>query len=173
VAEFDQRMGAGGADHAQQFHREFVRCVHDIHQGAVAHVYDGGILADAGAECLVLCANTLHMFAEDAGTASALPIIHIAEATAVEIRKAALSRVGLLGTRLTMEKDFFRRKLAESGIQALVPDEPERQEIDNAIFDELVRGIFRPEVKQRFIEIMQALAGRGAQGIVMGCTGKV
>jgi aspartate racemase len=127
-------------------------------------------LARVGAECLVLCANTLHMFAEDAAKASALPVIHIAEATALEIKKAGLTKVGLLGTRLTMEKDFYHRKLSEAGINALIPDELERKFIDSAIFEEMVRGIFRPEVKRRFLEIMDGLHIRGAEGIVMGCT---
>ena len=128
------------------------------------------ILAGAGAECLVLCANTLHLFAEDVERATDLPLVHIADATAKEIRQAGLDRVGLLGTRLTMEKDFYRRRLAAAGVEILVPGEAEREYIDNAIFNELVKGVFRPEVRGRFLEIMDELHRCGAQGIIMGCT---
>jgi len=128
------------------------------------------ILVGAGAECLVLCANMIHMFAEDIARVSTVPVIHIAEVTAAEIKKRGFFKVGLLGTRPTMEMEFYHSKLAEAGIQALIPDKPERRFIERAIFEELDRGIFRPEVKKRFLEIMTGLQKQGAQGIILGCT---
>ena len=127
-------------------------------------------VAVAGADCLVICANTLHMFAAELARDVALPLVHIGAATAGEIRGAGLHTVGLLGTRPTMERDFYRRALADAGIAMLVPGDADREFIDAAILGEMVRGVFRPEVKQRFLSIMQELAGHGAQGIVMGCT---
>ena len=127
-------------------------------------------VAAAGAECLVLGANTLHMFAPDLARDVPLPLVHIGGATAAEIRGAGLETIGLLGTRTTMEKDFYRRKLAESGINMLVPDMADRELIDRAIFDEMAKGVFRPEMKQRFVSIMHDLTKQGAQGIVLGCT---
>lgn len=127
-------------------------------------------VAAAGAECLVLCANTLHMFASELALDIGLPLVHIATATAAEIRNAGLRTVGLLGTRPTMEKDFYRDALAAAGIEMLVPSVAEREFLEGAILDEMVKGVFRTEVKQRFLSIMRELAGRGAQGIVLGCT---
>jgi aspartate racemase len=140
------------------------------HKVRVLVVQTARQLAEMGAECLLLCANTLHMFADDVEAAVPLPLVHIAAATAAEIRTRGLGRVGLLGTRPTMEKDFYRRKLAAAGIETLIPDGPEREWVDGAIFQELVKGIFRPEVRARFLEIMGSLHRRGAEGIVLGCT---
>jgi aspartate racemase len=133
-------------------------------------VETAGKLAEMGAEGLVLCANTLHMFADDVEAAVPLPLAHIAAATAAEVRAEGFHRVGLLGTRLTMEQDFYRRKLAAAGVEALIPSGPEREWIDNTIFQELLKGIFRPAVRQRFLDIMHGLRRSGAEGIVMGCT---
>jgi aspartate racemase len=127
-------------------------------------------LAAAGAEILVLCANTLHMFAADVERAVPLPLVHIAAATAAEIQKHGLTRVGLLGTRATMEKEFYRERLAAAGIATVIPELAEREFIDRAIMTEMVKGIFRGEVRLRFLETMKQLADQGAQGIVMGCT---
>lgn len=127
-------------------------------------------LAAAGAECLVLCANTMHLFAADVERAVPLPLVHIAAATAEEIQNRGLSRVGLLGTRITMEKEFYHQRLNAAGIATLVPELSEREFIDRAIMTEMVKGVFRPEVRLRFLEIMKELAEQGAQGIVMGCT---
>lgn len=98
------------------------------------------------------------------------PILHVATATAESIRGKGLSRVGLLGTRLTMEKDFYRKRLADAGIEVLVPDEPDRVFIHATILNELLKGAFRPETKTRFLEIVRGLNDRGAEGVVLGCT---
>ncbi|HZM15229.1 MAG TPA: amino acid racemase [Candidatus Krumholzibacteria bacterium] len=127
-------------------------------------------LAAAGAECLVLCANTLHMFSVEVEREVRLPLVHIARATTAAIRAQGLSRVGLLGTRPTMEKDFYRRILAESDIDMLVPDAAERTYVDEAIVGEMTRGVFRPEVRQHVLSLVHELGERGAQGLVMACT---
>jgi len=127
-------------------------------------------LASGGADGIMLCANTLHWFAEDVEKAIPLPLIHIARAAAAQINIASLTRVGLLGTRPTMERDFYRKPLEEAGLEVLVPDEAERAYIDRTIFDELLQEIFKEETKSRFLEIVEALRLRGAQGVILGCT---
>ncbi|NLI46519.1 MAG: amino acid racemase, partial [Acidobacteria bacterium] len=101
-------------------------------------------LEAAGADGLVLCANTLHLFAEPVEAAVAIPVIHIADAVAAAVRAADLATVGLLGTRATMEQDFYRDRLAAAGIAARVPVEADRAFMDDAIMTEMVRGVFRP-----------------------------
>jgi aspartate racemase len=127
-------------------------------------------LVGAGAEGLMLCANTLHWFADDVERAVGVPLIHIAVATGNRVLADGMSRVGLLGTLPTMERDFYRSRLGAMGIATLVPDEPARRFVDRTIYDELVAGRFRPEVKRQFLEIIDQLRGRGAQAIVLGCT---
>jgi aspartate racemase len=127
-------------------------------------------LADAGAEGLMLCANTMHWFAEEVERAVPLPLIHIASATGERILAEGLRSVGLLGTLQTMERDFYRKRLEAMGIATLVPEKEARQFVDQAIFGELVMERFRPETKLAFLDIIETLRGRGAQGIVLGCT---
>ncbi len=127
-------------------------------------------LADAGAEGLMLCANTMHWFADDVERAVPLPLVHIATATGDRIRAQALNRVGLLGTLPTMERDFYRSRLQAMGIEVIVPDEGGRRFVDRAIYDELVLDRFYPETRAAFVEIIEQLRACGAQGVVLGCT---
>lgn len=127
-------------------------------------------LAQIGAEAILLCANTLHFFADRLEAELSLPLIHIAEATSSEIRKAGLSKVGLLGTRQTMEQDFYKRKLAEKYIDTLIPDQHAREFIQETIVAELFNSCFKPSSKARFLEIINKLQQSGAQGIILGCT---
>ena len=127
-------------------------------------------LAGAGAECLVLCANTLHMFAEDAGRASALPVVHIAEATADELQAHQMTRVGLLGTKYTMTQEFYKSKILDRGIDVLIPDDGDIELINKVIYHELCLGQSKPESKSEFVRIISDLANRGAQGVILGCT---
>lgn len=124
----------------------------------------------AGAEGLMLCANTMHWFAADVERAVPLPLVHIADATGARARADGLSCVGLLGTRPTMERDFWRRRLEAMGVGLLIPDEPDRSYVDRAIYDELVRDRFLPETRMEFLAIIHRLRLRGAQAIVLGCT---
>lgn len=127
-------------------------------------------LAGAGADCILLCANTLHLFAGEVEKQIALPLLHIADATARAVKDKGLSRVGLLGTRYTMERDFYRKKLNQANIEVLVPDKVEREFIHQAIMTELLKEIIRHDTKSRFMEIINKLAASGAEGIVLGCT---
>lgn len=144
----------------------------DPEQGGVrAMVVEAArLLSTAGAELLLLCANTLHWFAPDVERAVSTPLVHIAVATGRRVRAQGLTRVGLLGTRPTMERDFYTRRLAEAGLSVLVPEAGDRAWVDAAINDELVQNVLRPETGARFLGIVDGLRRRGAEGVVLGCT---
>ena len=127
-------------------------------------------LSAAGAECIVLCANTMHVIADDLQSAIDIPVIHIAEATADALGRKGLTKVGLLGTRYTMEMDFFKNKLSARNIETIVPSPLDREAIHSTIFDELVKGIVKDDSRRRYIEIIDGFATQGAQGIILGCT---
>jgi aspartate racemase len=124
----------------------------------------------SGAECLLLCANTPHMAADAIEKNIHIPLIHIAEETAREIKKQGLKKVGLLGTKLTMEQSFFRERLLKYGIEPIIPGEEERDYIHGTIFNELGKGIFTPELKTKYLKMIDDLKGDGAEGIILGCT---
>lgn len=129
-------------------------------------------LEAAGAHCLVLCTNTMHKLADEIGAATSMPLLHIADATGVAIRRAGVSRPALLATRFTMEQDFYRQRLAERfGIEAVVPDEAGRAKVHDIIYDELCVGIVKPASKSVYMEeIARLRAEQGADGVIMGCT---
>jgi len=124
----------------------------------------------AGAQCIVICANTMHKFAEAVQAELTIPIIHIAEATGAAIEKKGMTTVGLLGTKLTMELDFYKKKLRERGITTIVPESEDRDFIDAAIMKEILKGVLNPASRDRFLGIIRALHARGAEGIILGCT---
>ncbi|MBI4751331.1 MAG: aspartate/glutamate racemase family protein [Acidobacteria bacterium] len=128
-------------------------------------------LATGGADFIVLCTNTMHKVGNWIETASSLPLLHIADATAERLLADGICRVGLLGTRYTMEQDFYRGRLADRyGLEVLVPAQPDRDIIHRVIYDELCHGIIRPESKAEYCRIIQTLIDQGAQGIIFGCT---
>ncbi|HEV2111589.1 MAG TPA: aspartate/glutamate racemase family protein [Gammaproteobacteria bacterium] len=127
-------------------------------------------LERAGAEGLVICANTMHILAEEIAAAVSIPLIHIAEATAMAAQDRGIRSVALLGTRFTMEKDFYRRELEDDGLRVLVPDEAERTELHRIIYEELCQSVIKPESKDYFYKVVTRLAKAGADGAVLGCT---
>ena len=127
-------------------------------------------LAGSGADFIILCANTLHQFVERLEHEIDIPIIHIAEAAADEIMRKKMSKIGLLGTKQTMEMDFYKSRLKERGIDTMVPDLNDRDFIQKTISDELLKGVFSDNFRYRFIEISKKLNKRGADCIVLGCT---
>lgn len=129
-----------------------------------------GHLRNGGAEAILLCANTMHMIADRLQENMDLPLIHIAEATAKSIEAQGLTKVALLGTKFTMEEDFFKKKLVERGIDALISTAEDRDFIHYTIFEELGRGIIKEETKRRYLDISNRLIEDGAQGIILGCT---
>lgn len=128
-------------------------------------------LERGGAACLVICSNTMHRMAAEVEAATALPLIHIADATATAIRASRSRRPLLLATRYTMEQPFYKARLAERhGIQALIPDEASRTTVHRIIYDELCRGIIRPESKAAYLEVVARGRAQGADGVIFGCT---
>ena len=127
-------------------------------------------LEAAGCGLVMICANTPHRYADRLESDLSVPLVHIARVTGEAIRGHGMRRVGLLGTRITMEEAFYHDKLSEAGVEALVPPETDRRFIDDAIFSELIHEKFRDDTRRRFLDIMDALALRGAEGIVLGCT---
>ncbi|WP_252270738.1 aspartate/glutamate racemase family protein [Pseudomonas subflava] len=128
-------------------------------------------LQRAGADFLVLCTNTMHKVAAAIEEASGLPLLHIADPTAAAIRAAGLQRVGLLGTRFTMEQPFYRERLEQQhGIDVLVPDEADRDLVHRVIYEELCLGVVREESRQAYRQIIERLVARGAQAVILGCT---
>ncbi len=124
-----------------------------------------------GADFLVLCTNTIHKYADILGRETTIPILHIVDATVAEIRKAGLTKIGLLGTRFTMEEDFYRGRLQKNhGIATLTPDREDRVQVHRIIADELSRGIVNSASRDTYWRIIDKLAADGAQGIILGCT---
>ena len=124
-----------------------------------------------GADFVVICTNTMHKMAGDVQAAIQIPLLHIADATADRIRASGMKTIGLLGTKFTMEQDFYRGRLVEKhGLNVLIPDEAGREVVHRVIYDELVVGKILPESRQKFAEIIAALTARGAEGIILGCT---
>jgi aspartate racemase len=127
-------------------------------------------LAAAGAEVGIVATNTMHLLFDRMAVASPIPLLSIVDATARALTAAGLSRVGLLGTRFTMEQSFYADGLARHGIATLVPDRAEREDVHRVIMQELSMGTLREASRRRYAEIIEALAARGAQGVVLGCT---
>ncbi|ELY5827151.1 aspartate/glutamate racemase [Cronobacter turicensis] len=128
-------------------------------------------LERAGAQAIVLCTNTMHKVAHQIEARCALPFLHIADATGRAIAQAGLRQVALLGTRYTMEQDFYRARLAQGfGVTSLIPNESARARINQIIFDELCLGKITAESKRYYQQQIELLAEQGAQGVIFGCT---
>lgn len=128
-------------------------------------------LQQAGAEGIVLCTNTMHKVADAIESRCSLPFLHIADATGRVISAQGMHRVALLGTRYTMEQDFYRGRLEQKfAIECLVPDADARATINQIIFDELCLGQFTEASRQYYVEVIEALAAQGAEGVIFGCT---
>ena len=138
----------------------------------------GDVLADsarrlerAGADCIVLCTNTMHKLAERITSATRVPFLHLADVTARAIRASAARKPLLLATRFTMEQAFYRDRLAAHGVEAIVPGEAGRTDVHRIIYEELCRGEIRPGSKARYLAIIaDAVASQGADGVILGCT---
>jgi aspartate racemase len=127
-------------------------------------------LEAAGADFILLATNTMHKVADRIESAVNIPFIHLADATADKIRDAGLECVGLLGTRYTMEHDFYKNRLAQKNLKVIVPAQADRQITNAIIFDELCMGMVRPESKAVYMRAAHSLIDQGAQGIILGCT---
>ena len=127
-------------------------------------------LRAAGADAIVVCTNTMHLVAPQIEAAVDLPLLHIADATAARIRAAGLSRVALLGTRFTMARDFYRRRIEAAGIEVIVPEAAQREIVHRVIYEELCLGHILDDSRDAYRAIIDDLVARGAQGVILGCT---
>lgn len=127
-------------------------------------------LEKAGAEFIVLCTNTMHKVAEEIQAGVCIPLLHIADATTAEILARKIGTVGLLGTRYTMEQDFYKLRLKDKGLKVIIPEEKARSMIQGVIYEELCLGKIQMESRDRFRKVLDNLVERGAEGIILGCT---
>lgn len=124
-----------------------------------------------GADFLLICTNTMHKVAPEIEAQISIPILHIADATAKQLQQDGIKRVGLLGTRFTMEQEFYKGRLQQQfGIDVLIPDAEQRQQVHRVIYEELCMGTIRPESRAQYVEIVEDLHRRGAQAVILGCT---
>ena len=125
----------------------------------------------SGADALLICTNTMHKVAEQIQSAIQIPLLHIADATGQVLQADGVTKVGLLGTRFTMEQDFYKARLADGfAMEVMVPDEAQQAIVHNIIYDELCRGEINAASRQRYIDIIEDLHQQGAQAVILGCT---
>ena len=127
-------------------------------------------LEKVGADFIVICTNTVHKVINEIKEKISIPILHIAEMTAEKILERKIKNIALLGTKYTMEQDFYKEKLIEKGINIIVPDKDGIKSINDIIYDELCLGIINPESKTKYLEIIKKLEKEGAEGVILGCT---
>lgn len=127
-------------------------------------------LEKAGADFIVICTNTMHKVINQIKEKISIPILHIAEMTAEKILEKGLKNIALLGTKYTMEQDFYKSKLIEKEINVIIPDKNDIEIINKVIYDELCLGIINSNSKKKFLEIVDKLRNKGAEGIILGCT---
>lgn len=128
-------------------------------------------LKHGGADFIVICTNTMHKMAPEIETATGLNVLHIADVTGAAISKDQIQKVGLLGTRFTMEGDFYKKRLKDNyDIEVIIPEDADRQIIHDIIYNELCLGIIKDDSRQKYINIINKLCANGAEGIILGCT---
>jgi aspartate racemase len=128
------------------------------------------MLEGAGAEIILLCTNTMHIVDAAIEAAISVRFLHLADATAEAVVARGVRSVALLGTRFTMEREFYRSRLEERGLTVLIPDEQDRRVVHDVIYDELVRGVVTDSSRQQYVDIIDRLVSRGAEGVIAGCT---
>ena len=127
-------------------------------------------LERAGADCVLICTNTMHKVAPQIQSQIRIPLVHIAEATADALHRKGVSRVALLGTKYTMTQDFYKDKLIASGVDVLIPEEDDIAFVNRVIYDELCLGVISEDSRRGYLAVIDKLAAQGAQGVILGCT---
>jgi aspartate racemase len=146
------------------------------HQGRWQEAADimiaaGQSLERAGADFIILCTNTMHKLADEIQANIHIPFLHIADATAMKIKAAGINKIGLLGTRFTIEHDFYKGRLIDHyGLQVITPDDQDRETVHRIIYDELCLGVIKQESREKYAAIMEKMIREGAEGIILGCT---
>jgi aspartate racemase len=157
--------------HSVDFHEiEILQHAGDWDAAGEAMAAAARSLQAGGADFIVLCTNTMHKVADAITAATPLPLLHIADGTADALAAAGITRVGLLGTRFTMEQDFYRKRLEARGFEVIVPEAGDRDDVHRIIYDELCQGAVRDDSRDTYRRIIAALADAGAEGIILGCT---
>lgn len=153
------------------FHEiEAAMAADDWEKGTEVLIAAAESLERGGADFIVVCTNTWHKVADQIRQKVSIPLLHVAELIADELKESGIETAALLGTRYTMEQDFYRNKLEESGINVIIPNQEERNDINRIIFEELCLGIISPASKNRYLSIIDRLMQSGANGIILGCT---
>jgi aspartate racemase len=171
-----ERLGGLHSAQCILFSFNFQEIEHLQHQGEWEKLTDLMIraaqrLEGAGAEFLIICTNTMHKMAEEVQSSVGIPLVHIADAAAKAIMEKGLDKVALLGTRFTMEEDFYKKTLREKyKLNVIIPSESDREVIDHVIYTELCRGIMHQSSRGQFKAIIEKLSSNGAQGVILGCT---
>jgi aspartate racemase len=127
-------------------------------------------LERAGADMVLICTNTMHKLSEEVEAAVSIPLVHIADVTARAILAAGLKRIALLGTRFTMEQEFYRERLGRFGIDVMIPEEDDRAMVHGVIFDELCHGVANDASRREYMRVIEAMQAAGAEGVVLACT---
>ncbi len=152
--------------------QEIERLQHADNWGAAAQLLaqHARQVESAGADFLLICTNTMHRVADAVSASIGIPLLHIADATAAQIKAAGKRRVGLLGTRFTMEQDFYKGRLEQRGLRVLVPSTPDRDIVHRVIYEELCLGDVNPQSRAEYLRIIDALHQQGAEAVIAGCT---
>lgn len=127
-------------------------------------------LEKAGADFVIICTNTMHKVADRVKNAVSIPLMHIAEATADELIKSGIKTVALIGTKYTMEQDFYKSKITSRGISVIIPDEKDRETVNSTIYNELCLGTIKETSRDAILKIVKKLTDNGAEGVILGCT---
>ncbi len=127
-------------------------------------------LERAGADFIIICTNTMHKVAPQIQQNIRVPLLHIAEMTALELEKNKVAKVGLLGTKYTMKQDFYKKVLVDHGIEVVVPNEADMEKVNDIIYHELCLGVISPKSREIYLKIIEDLVSRGAEGVILGCT---
>jgi aspartate racemase len=128
-------------------------------------------IENGGADFMVLCTNTMHKVADELQATVKIPLLHIADATAQRVKESGIKKIGLLGTRFTMEEDFYKGRLSQKfGLSVIIPNAQEREIVHRVIYDELVIGEIRQQSKKQVIAIIEQMVNQGAEGVILGCT---
>lgn len=170
-----ERLGGGHSARSLMYSVDFGEIERLQHDGDWATLTDRMIDAArrveaGGADFVLICTNTMHLMADEVATAISIPLLHVVDPAAIAIVASGARRVGLLGTAFTMEKTFYRDRLAAAGLDVIVPDAPDRRDVHRVIYEELVAGKIEPSSRAAYRAIIARLIERGAQAIVLGCT---
>lgn len=171
-----EKLGGDRSAEIAMYSFDFRDIIRLQHEGRWEELEDmlverGKSLRDIGADFLIICANTMHRMADEVEERVGLPLVHIGDATAEEIKSQGLSKVGLVGTKFVMDDDFYSGRLKEKhGIDVILPVEDDKSKVHDIIYNELCKGIQEEDSKEKLIKMMRRMQEEGAEGVILGCT---